>query len=631
MLKQITVRLNEYITKIRSYPKKYILGGSTIVAIVMLLTVYLWPRTIELSYAGESCISQPTIAPGLLRSVGSDDFALHSDAYSPLVSGKLCVTAITPPEPGDHTVYLSLFGLPINKKVTIVVSERPVLATATLKQPVAVSKPLQLALSQPDTLHEYRLAANNKTATCKTDALTVRCDIAKLNLAQGAQYPVAVEQYFKGKRAATVAKVEVKTLSAVTIRSTSIQPNETIFAKPRNIDVAFDKPITSARAKLQKSSEPSRQIEVVVDMTPQGVTIKWSDDLERMSDYALIIESIEARDGSTLIEPYTVPFKMSGGPKVTGVNVPKTGVKIGTTAVISFDQPLSEKQDINKMVALTGGATVAGKQGNQLRINLGGVPKCGDFSIKLTADLQSNFEVSGQSAWNFAGRMLCYTTGSIGISSRGRPITAYYFGSGPTSIVYTGAIHGSEASTRALMLRWIDELEANARSIPADKSIVVVPTINPDGIATSSRTNGNNVDLNRNFATSDWKTDITTVNNTPFPKGGGLTPMSEPETKAIAGLVSRLRPRLVLSYHSIGNVLAANQTGPSVTYARTYAGLSGYSNVTGSSTTFEYAVSGTADDYYAEKLGVASIVIELGSHSYHQFERNQKAMWAMMR
>ena len=181
------------------------------------------------------------------------------------------------------------------------------------------------------------------------------------------------------------------------------------------------------------------------------------------------------------------------------------------------------------------------------------------------------------------------------------------------------------------MLRWIDELEANARSIPADKSIVVVPAINPDGIANGSRTNGNNVDLNRNFATSDWKTDITTVNNTPFPKGGGLTSMSEPETKAIAGLISRLRPQLVLSYHSIGSVLAANQAGSSVAYARTYAGLSGYSNVTGSTTTFEYAVSGTADDYYAEKLGVASILIELGSHSHHQFERNQKAMWAMMR
>ena len=106
--------------------------------------------------------------------------------------------------------------------------------------------------------------------------------------------------------------------------------------------------------------------------------------------------------------------------------------------------------------------------------------------------------------------------------------------------------------------------------------------------------------------------------------------MSEPETKAMATFIGRLQPRLVLSYHSIGGLLVANQAGVSSAYARTYTNLSGYANTTGSDSTFEYAISGTADDYYAERLGVPSIVIELGSHSYHQFERNQKAMWAML-
>jgi g-D-glutamyl-meso-diaminopimelate peptidase len=171
----------------------------------------------------------------------------------------------------------------------------------------------------------------------------------------------------------------------------------------------------------------------------------------------------------------------------------------------------------------------------------------------------------------------------------------------------------------------------NARNIPAGKTVVVVPQINPDGVVSGTRTNGRNIDLNRNFGTSDWQKDITDVNNRPFPGGGGDSPMSEPGTQAIAGLASRLRPAIILSYHSQGSVIAANQAGASNALANTYSQLSGYRNITGqSSTTFEYSISGTADDWYAERLGVASILIELGSHSNPQFSRNQKAMWAML-
>ncbi len=225
--------------------------------------------------------------------------------------------------------------------------------------------------------------------------------------------------------------------------------------------------------------------------------------------------------------------------------------------------------------------------------------------------------------------MICQRVESIGTSIQGRPILAYVFGSGARSVIYTGAIHGNEQSTRALMFRWIEELEQNSRSIPADISVVVVPVINPDGIASGSRVNAANVDLNRNFETGNWQKDITTVTNTPFPGGGGAAAMSEPEVRAIAGLVSRLRPSLVLSYHSIGGVLQANMAGQSTAKAVQYSALSGYKNATGGKV-FDYEISGTADDYYREKLGIGSIVIELGSHLYHQFERNQRAMWAMM-
>ncbi len=631
MLKQTLLSLKSRVGAVRRYPKKYTIGGAIGILLLALLVTGLWPRTIELSYSGASCISQRVILPSALTNTKSDDFTLH--AGDDIVSDKLCVKTNTPPAPGDHHVILSVFGLPIGKQMTISVGALPTLANTALTKPIPVTKPMRLNLSAEDTLFNYRLEMDKKSVACTTIAgSTVMCNVERLDLKQGVEYAASFYRYYGDKKVEVVAREKVKTLSAVAVTDTSIRSGEMIYANPKSVQVKFDKPVVSATATIEKINSPdSKPVPVEVIRSDEGLSVQWEQDLDRLAEYQLTLDKVVATDESSLIEPYKLPFKLSGGPKVASINVPKIGVNIGTTAIITFDQPLSEKQDIAKSIALTGGATFVSKRANQISLSLAAVPKCGDFSIKLSNDLQSNYDIGGQSGWSFTGRMVCHTVGSIGSSAKGRSITAYYFGSGPSTVIYTGAIHGNEVSTRSLMLRWVDELDANARSIPANKSIVVIPTLNPDGVASGSRTNGNNVDLNRNFGTGDWRTDITTVSNAPFPGGGGKTPMSEPETKAIASLVSRLRPSLVLSYHSIGGIVAANQVGLSNGYANTYAGLSGYRNATGSTTTFEYAVSGTADDYYGEKLGVSSVLIELGSHSYHQFERNQKAMWAMMR
>ena len=138
--------------------------------------------------------------------------------------------------------------------------------------------------------------------------------------------------------------------------------------------------------------------------------------------------------------------------------------------------------------------------------------------------------------------------------------------------------------------------------------------------------------INRNFDVSDWKADITDTYGNPITNGGGSVPMSEPETKAIAALVTKLRPKLTINYHSIGGLAIANQAGNSAALAQTYAWMSGYGNATGqSSTTFDYAISGTLDDWMAEKFGLPSILVELGSHTYSQFPQNKAAMWEMAR
>lgn len=621
------------------WPKNYKIAAVSLVFIIIILVMWFWPRSISFAYHQSSCVNDFIAAPGLYKSTGNTDFRLVAGgevklAGVPVYATKMCVVPLEPPEAGVYAVNLAPFGWQfMGRHVTVSAEKPPVASVEQLQKEIPTTQPLELQLSAPDSTFSYALSVAGKQVDCKTKRQRITCEIEKLALAQGAEYAVALDRYFKGDKVATLTRQSVRTLRAATVTDSSIKPGEVVFAKPTGLHIKLDKKLKDAGASLVKITGDARElVRVKTSVKDDIVQVEWEGELPRLSNYELTLDNVEAVDESSLAAPYVLPFVMSGGPKVTGINVGRTKVPIGTTVVLTFDQPLLEGQNIAKAITASGGAAVTGVKGNQVFITTANVPKCGTFAIAVNDALISSHNVTGGSGWQYSSRTVCHTISSIGTSARGRSILAYHFGSGPNTIIYTGAIHGNELSTRSLMQRWIDELEANAQNIPADKNIIVVPALNPDGVASGTRTNANNVDLNRNFDVSDWKSDITTVTNAPFPGGGGTAPMSEPETRAIAQLVARLRPILVLSYHSIGGVVAGNLAGDSPALAATYSNLSGYRNVTGvTSSVFEYQVTGTADDYYLEKLAVRSLLIELGSHSYHQFERNQKAMWAMLK
>ena len=625
--------------KIQQLPLEITIPSAVFIVVGIVYGIaFFIEKPVAFSYAGATCARQLTILPGLHQLSGTTGYAVHASNEIKLggvtvAAFSVCFSPTQAPQSGVTKVSTAPFGGWLARKTYALAVPSPVTANINkITKPIPVSKPLEVQLSSTDTMFSYALKMDDKETTCKPLAAKLSCGVNTLDLAQGQTYPAELVRHFNGKKVATVAKKDLAILSAAHITDSSIKPGDTVYAKPTTIDLAFDKKILKAKAALYRIEGDKRtKLETTAAATDTSVQITIPADLPRSADYELVTDGVEAGDGSSLEEAHKLTFKTSGGPKLTGVNIGKIGVAIGTTVVVSFDQTLSEKQDIGKIVTLAGGASLVGKKANQLLISLGGVPKCGDFSIKVTNDLQSNYDIAGNSAWEFGGRTICHTVATIGYSSRGRPINAYYFGTGNRTILYTGAIHGSEVSTSLLMERWIQDLETNARTIPADKRIVVIPRVNPDGMASGSRTNAHNIDLNRNFATSDWRKDVTDVNNRPFPGGGGESPMSEPEVNALATLAQQLGPVVVLSYHSIGGVVAANQAGNSGALASTYSQLSGYRNATGQTgETFEYGISGTADDWYAERLGVASLLIELSSHSSPQFERNQKAMWAMV-
>jgi hypothetical protein len=124
----------------------------------------------------------------------------------------------------------------------------------------------------------------------------------------------------------------------------------------------------------------------------------------------------------------------------------------------------------------------------------------------------------------------------IGRSVAGRPIRAWHLGTpGATKVVLVATMHGDESRVSAIL--------AALRDGPAVHGVDlwVVPTYNPDGRARHRRQNARGVDLNRNYPAS-WRR-----------VGGrydsGRAPASEPETRAMMGFLSRVRPAYVVSFH----------------------------------------------------------------------------------
>lgn len=130
----------------------------------------------------------------------------------------------------------------------------------------------------------------------------------------------------------------------------------------------------------------------------------------------------------------------------------------------------------------------------------------------------------------------------IGRSRLGRDIVAVRRGS-PTAgkvLLVLGQMHGSEPAGRAVAAK------VAVLAPPAGLQVWIVSTMNPDGSVARRRTNARGVDLNRNFPYG-W---VRAVRSIYYP---GPFRGSEPETRAMAVFLERLRPDLVVSLHQAFN------------------------------------------------------------------------------
>ena len=131
---------------------------------------------------------------------------------------------------------------------------------------------------------------------------------------------------------------------------------------------------------------------------------------------------------------------------------------------------------------------------------------------------------------------------TIGRSVEGRPIRAVKVGRprAPIRVLVVGQIHGTELAGRAVTRR------LRGFRPPRGVELWLIDELNPDGAAAGTRQNARGVDLNRNFPFG-WR-----PMGQPFDTyHSGPQALSEPESRAAADLIERVRPRVTIYYHQM--------------------------------------------------------------------------------
>ena len=146
----------------------------------------------------------------------------------------------------------------------------------------------------------------------------------------------------------------------------------------------------------------------------------------------------------------------------------------------------------------------------------------------------------------------------VGTSLEGRAIESATFGAGPTTVLLLAGIHGNEEAGTPLLEELAERLAADGAALPwmRGKRVVVLPALNPDGLAANRRHNADGVDLNRNFPARNFSGS----------RRRGDEPLSEPESRALHDLVLELRPHHVLTFHMPVGVI--DHDGPAAELAQ---------------------------------------------------------------
>lgn len=243
---------------------------------------------------------------------------------------------------------------------------------------------------------------------------------------------------------------------------------------------------------------------------------------------------------------------------------------------------------------------------------------------------------------------------SIGKSVWKNELFLIRLGHGKTKIMYSGAHHGMEWITSAMLMKFIkDYLEAesagkslhgfNVRALSERASLFIVPMVNPDGVELSTKgipktlevmerqrllringsddfsrwqANAKGVDLNHNYDAMWEKSKAMEREYGIYIPGptrfSGTHAESEPESHALANLTRKQKFELTIAFHSQGKVIyhgfLGKEPGNSLKIAKAFTKISPYKL----DETEGIASYGGYKDWFVDKFERPGYTVEVG-------------------
>jgi g-D-glutamyl-meso-diaminopimelate peptidase len=243
---------------------------------------------------------------------------------------------------------------------------------------------------------------------------------------------------------------------------------------------------------------------------------------------------------------------------------------------------------------------------------------------------------------------------SAGKSELGKELYYVKLGNGPNKVFYNGAHHGIEWITSVLLMKFIENFSKayasgqkiegyNVQDIWNKSSIYVMPMVNPDGVdlvlnglnrsnpyyddlivwndgsmdfSKTWSANNRGVDLNHNYDAMWQNSKDAEKTYGVFGPGptrySGTAPESESESKAVADFTRKNNFRMVIAYHSQGEVIYWNYQNLASLEARKIGEI--FSRLSGYELAETYGITSFAGykDWFIDKYRRPGYTIEVG-------------------
>ena len=161
-------------------------------------------------------------------------------------------------------------------------------------------------------------------------------------------------------------------------------------------------------------------------------------------------------------------------------------------------------------------------------------------------------------------------------------------------VLIIGVFHGEEPQGNYLINRYLKSDLSNTKN-----KLYFIPCLNPDGMSKNKRQNSNEIDLNRNFPTKDWRI---TSRKEYF---GGNEPNSEIETQFMVNILNEYKFDFILSIHAPFEIV--NYDGPAKNVAEKISQLTGYKV----QADIGYPTPGSFGNYCGVERNIPIITLEL--------------------